>query len=112
MKKLVAILSLTAIATGAFAQGTVGFANTSTTLMRTNGTATGATAGNTAPSSSGLSYYYAVFTADSTVTSVDANGQNLLSPSWTFDGIHASNTLATAGGRLSGGTAATVEGWS
>jgi len=60
MKKLAVTLCLSAIAVGAFAQGTVNFLNGTTTLTRTNGTGIGLGAGNTTP---GAGFYYAIFTA-------------------------------------------------
>lgn len=106
MKKIIATLSLVSFAAGAFAQGTVTFNNTASTLFSTNSTAVGGTAGNTAPSTSGNFYYDALFTAASTVTTIDVNGQNLLSSTWTFTGAYGTNSAATAGGRLSGGVQA------
>src|SRR5436190_18068193 len=70
MKKLAVTLCLSAIAVGAFAQGTVNFLNGATSLTRTNGAALGFGTGNTAPGASG--YYYAVFTASSSITSATA----------------------------------------
>ncbi|HEV2392996.1 MAG TPA: PEP-CTERM sorting domain-containing protein [Verrucomicrobiae bacterium] len=106
MKKLAALLSLSALATGAFAQGTIGFINSSTTLITTNATAAGGTAGNTATVAGG--FYYGVFTAPSTVTSLTP--ADLLGTTWTFTGSYATNI--PAGGRLSGGsTAVTSTGW-
>jgi len=108
MKKLALTLCLSAIAVGAFAQGTVNFVNTSTTLARTNGAGMGLGTGNTAPGAGG--YYFAVFTANSSITS--ATALDLLSSSWTFTGLYGSNTAATAGGRLSGGSGvAATQGW-
>jgi len=107
MKKLAVTLCLSALAVGAFAQGTINFLNGTTTLTRTNGTGIGLTAGNTSP---GAGYYYAVFTASSSITSVTA--QDLLSSSWTWTGIYGTNTAATTGGRFSGGgNVATATGW-
>lgn len=112
MKKLAATLCLTALASAAFAQGTINFGNIATALISTNATASAGTMGNTPPSTSGNPYYYAVFTANSTVTTVDTSLQQLLTTTWTFDGVYATNTAATAGGRLSGGLGvATVSGW-
>jgi len=107
MKKLAVTLCLSAISVGAFAQGTVNFLNGTTTLTRTNGTGIGLGAGNTTP---GAGFYYAIFTASSTITS--ATAQDLLSSSWTFAGIYGTNTAATTGGRFSGGgNVATLQGW-
>jgi len=82
MKKLAAILCLTALATGAFAQGYVRFANSSTTLISVDGaTQTGGT------------YYYALLAAAPGTTD---------RTTFQFTGIYATNT-ATAG-RLQGGS--------
>jgi len=112
MKKLSAILCLSALATAAFAQGMITVANGSYAFARTNATGIGFTAGNTAPVLG--SFYYAVFTASSTVTSVDANLQDLLSPTWTFTGVYGTNSAVATGGRLLNGTsggAVTLQGW-
>src|SRR5438445_2301022 len=101
MKKLTAILCLSALATGAFAQGTITVANGSYAFANTNQTGLGGTQGHTSPALGG--FYYAVFTAASTTTSVDANLQNLLSGSWTFTGFYATNAGIATGGRLNGG---------
>jgi hypothetical protein len=95
-----------------FGQGTVSFVNTFTTLVRTNALAiAGGTAGNTAPGSPG-SFYYALLTTSSTVTSVSASGQELLTPAWTFTGLYATNYFTTSGGRLSiGQNVPTLTGW-
>lgn len=106
MKKLAATLCLSAIAVGAFAQGTVNFVNTSTTLFRTNSTGLGGTAGSTINSAG--QFYYAVFTAPSTVTS--ATGADLLTSTWTYTGLYATNIAAA--GRMTGGNGvATTQGW-
>jgi len=108
MKRLALTLCLSAFAVGAFAQGTVNFVNTSTTNFRTNSTGIGGSAGNS--STLPLGFYFGVFTAPSTVTS--ATGLDLLSATWTFTGLYGTNTIATAGGRMSGGNgAATSTGW-
>lgn len=109
MKKLTAILCASALATGAFAQGTISVLNGTYSLARTNSTGlSGGTAGNAAGTLGG--FYYAVFTAASTTTSIDANLQNLLSGAWTFTGVYATNIAAA--GRLSGGSGvATTQGW-
>ena len=79
MKKLATALCLAAVELIGCAQGTVTFANYSFTLVRTNATAISyyGTAGPTAPSTSGSRFYYALLTAPSTVTSLDANAQDL-----------------------------------
>jgi len=100
MKKLLSIVAGVAFATSAFAQGTVSFANTSLTLVNTNGV------NPTAPAAQG--FYYALF-IQSYNGSVTGNN-NVLTGGWSFSGNYATNTIATAGGRFSGGTA-TVAGW-
>jgi len=92
----------------AFSQGVVNFFNTLTTLVRTNAAGIGGAAGNTAPSPGG--FYYAVFTAPPTVTSLSP--ADLLTPTWTFTGLYGSNIPTSTGGRLSGGLDAIVPtGW-
>src|SRR5260370_42172548 len=110
MKKLLTALSLVGFSLGVFAQGTVNFNNTSTTNFRTNSVGIGGTAGNTSPALGGFDY--ALFTAASTVTTIDASGQALLSSTWTFTGLYGTNFAATAGGRMIGGNpATTTAGW-
>ena len=93
-----------------FAQGTVNFVNTSTTLVRTNALFYGGPAGNISSNLGG--YVFALLTAPSTVTSLSPSAQELLTSTWTFTGLYATNTAATAGGRLSGGSPATTQqGW-
>jgi len=108
MKKLAVTLSLLAVAAGAFAQGSVSTANTGTTLFRTNSVGAGGTAGTALTASSGL-FLYEVLTAPSSVTTVDASLQALLSAPWSDTGLTASNT--GIGGRM-GSTATTVNSWS
>jgi hypothetical protein len=108
MKKLAVSLCLSAIAVGAFAQGTVNFVNTSTTNFRINATGLGGGVSNAPPIAGG--FYFGVFTASSTITS--ATAYDLLTPNWTFTGLYGTNTVATAGGRMSGGNGAgTQTGW-
>jgi len=107
MKKLAVTLSLLAIAAGAFAQGSVSPANSGTTLFRTNSTGAGGLAG-TAISSAGGPYFYEVLTAPSSVTTVDASLQALLSAPWSDTGLTASNTGIA--GRMNAGTT-TVNNW-
>jgi len=99
MKKLVATLCLTALATAAFAQGTVNSGNTAGTVFRTNSVATGGTSGNTA-NAGGFQYHLLV--APSTVTSVDASLQGLLSGPWSDGGINMTNGSLASGGRING----------
>jgi len=111
VKKLFALLYASIVATSAFAQGTITVANGSYAFARTNAIGFGLTAGNTAPVLGG--FYYAVFTAASTVTSIDVNLQNLLNGTWTFTGVYATNSAVATGGRLltGGGIATTTQGW-
>jgi len=91
MKKLAAILCLSALATGAYAQGLVNFFNNPSTLISSGGTATAAVAGQ---------YYFALLTAPANSTASSA---------FTFAGITATN-LASAG-RFTGGAGVAVAGW-
>lgn len=92
MKKLALTLCAVAFATAAFAQGTVKFSNTSTSLVSDSGTATAGAAG---------SYYYGLLIAP--VGTVNLG-------TFTFSGVYATNTVA---GRFQGGlnTGITVPGW-
>jgi hypothetical protein len=95
MKKLAAILCLSALTTGAFAQGLINFANSPTTLVSAN------IGGNTAAISGVAgSYYFGL----------------LISPTggagtWTFSGLYATNLVNTTGGRFSGGNGIAVPTW-
>jgi len=114
MKKLVATLCLTALATAAFAQGTVNSANSAGTVFRTNSLATGGTSGNTAngaPSAGG--FIYQLLVAPSTVSAVDASLQSLLSGPWSTGGITMTNGLLASGGRIAGpsGTSGQTQNW-
>jgi hypothetical protein len=98
MKKLAAILCLSALTTGAFAQGLVNFINTSTTLSSAtvNGTSA-ATSGNPG------SYYYGLLLAAAGTTDPKA---------FTFSGMYATNL--SAAGRFNGGinqVVPTTPGW-
>jgi len=119
MKKLAATLCLTALATAAFAQGTVNSANGSGTLFRTNSIGIGGTSGNTAngaPSAGAAThggFQYHLLVAPSTVTSVDASLQGLLSGPWSDGGINMTNATLASGGRINGpsGTAGQTQNW-
>ena len=87
MKKIAATLCLLATAAAAFGQGSVNAGNTSTTQFRTNYNGSIGLA-----LSAGGPWYYEVLTAPSTVTSVDASLQQLLSAPWSDTGITATNT--------------------
>jgi len=92
MKKLAAILCLSALTTGAFAQGLVTFLNTSTTLSS-------ATVNGVSANTSGAagSYYYGL------LISATANGP------FTFSGLYATNLAAP--GRFNGGNSIQCPGW-
>ena len=68
MKKILTLIISGAIATGTFAQGTINVLNGTYSLVRTNATGLGGTAGLTAGTLGG--FYYGVFTASSTVTNI------------------------------------------
>jgi len=95
MKKLAAVLCLSALTTGAFAQGLVNFINTATTQSSAtvNGVQ-GATSG--APGA----YYYALLIANAGTTDPKA---------FTFSGLYATNLAAA--GRFTGGNNKSVTGW-
>lgn len=107
MKKLLTITLTAALAVSAFAQGKVSMNNLSSTLISTNAVGAGGTAGATGTAAQG--FYYGLLAAASTVTTVDANAQNLLTPTWTFTGAYATNIAA--GGRETSGTQTTTAGW-
>jgi len=93
MKKLAAILCLSALTTGAFAQGLVNFFNNGTTLASFgpagNGVATSGAAG---------SYYFGLLTS-----ATGAAG------SFTFANVYATNQAVA--GRFFGGASVAVTGW-
>jgi hypothetical protein len=98
MKKLAAILCLSALATGAFAQGIINYANSGQTLISTStGTQT-----SVMPNSTAGTFYFALLTAAPGTTDKTA---------FTFTGLYGTNTAATTGGRLSGGNGIQVPGW-
>jgi hypothetical protein len=107
MKKLAVTLCAVALASGAFAQGVVNFANAAGTSFRTNGTAAGQTLGNAAGPIG--SYYYEVLVAPSTVTTVDASLQGLLSAPWSDTALRGTNTAIA--GRAAGGSGVVVNNW-
>jgi len=98
-KKPATMFALNVLATSLLAQGTVNFLNSPATLIRTNALASGGTIGPTATNLGG--FYYGVFTAPSTVTSLSPS--DLLTPTWTFTGLYGSNRPTSTGGRLVGG---------
>jgi hypothetical protein len=88
MKKLAALLCLGALATGAFAQGTVTFNNNPATLVSVGPAGNGVATAAGAPGS----YYFGLLTS-----ATGAPG------SFTFAGVYATNNAAA--GRFTGGTA-------
>lgn len=95
MRKLAAILCLSALTTGAFAQGLVTFANSGSSL--TTATINGQTA-----STSGAvgSWYYGLLIAPAGTTDPKA---------FTFANVYATNLAAA--GRLFGGVGVQAQGW-
>jgi len=90
MKKLLTLAALLGAASLSFGQGYVGFFNTSTYRVSTNGTTlSGFTSGAAG------SWYYALLVAPSTQNNVDASLTG-----WTFSGLYATNT--TTVGRFNG----------
>jgi len=101
MKKLLTTAALLVTASVTFGQGTVNFANTAKSLVRTNATVGGPTTGSISDPSLGF-YYFALFAAPSTVTTVAGGNPN--DASWSFTGLYATNNSP---GRF-GGTDASV----
>ena len=94
MKKLAAMLCLSAMATGAFAQGLVNFANNAGTLVSAN------IGGNVATTSGPAgSYYFGL------LTSATAAGP------FTFANVLGTNQVTANGGRFTGGNGIAVNGW-
>jgi len=94
MKKLAAMLCMSVMTTGAFAQGLINFANSPTTLVSTT------IAGQTATmSGSAGTYLFGL------LTSTAAAGP------FTFAGVYGTNLVNSTGGRLSGGNGVAVNGW-
>jgi len=112
MKKLAAIIGASALATGAFAQGLVTFANTSGTVFHTNSIGLGGTAGNTAGGAANVGTFdYEVLTAPSTTTTVDASLQGLLAGGWSDTGILGQNTAFASGGRMGASGTLSASNW-
>jgi len=116
MKKTLATLVLAGAICSSFSQGTLTFNNSALTLISTNATSGGPATGTASPSLG--SWYYALFSANTAVTTYAGNED----PAWTLRQT-ATNTAAASGGRLSGGQQATalpggstvntiVRGWS
>jgi len=93
MKKLVATLSLAALATGAFAQGFVTIANNGgVTAVNTMTQGVLAKTGTAASS-----FYYDVLINASTVTTIDASLQGLAAAGWSDSGLTAVNGTGALG---------------
>jgi len=95
MKKLAAMLCLSAMTTGAFAQGLVNFANNPQTLVSATIGANTATLSGPAGS-----YYFGLLTSPT-------GGAG----SWTFSGLYGTNLVNSTGGRFSGGNGVAVPNW-
>jgi len=93
MKKLAAILCLSALSTGAFAQGLVNFFNNANTLVSSGATTQTATAISGNPGA----YYFALLTSP-----VGAN-------TFTFANVLGTNQASL--GRFNGGASVQVAGW-
>jgi hypothetical protein len=88
MKKLLTIAALVGATSLSFAQGTVNFANTATTLVSAGGVAI--------PGPSVSPFIFGVFLAPSTTTDAPGTGVPILAPQFQTAGNYASNA-ATAG---------------
>jgi hypothetical protein len=100
MKKIAAILCLSALTTGAFAQGLVTFANSPTTLISI-GTASSSTAIGVNSAPAGSFYFGLLIAAAGTTDPTKFN----------FSGAYGTNISTAAGGRFSGGANITINGW-
>jgi len=108
MKKLAITLCLSALASAAFAQGTVNFSTAAAQAFHTNAAAIAGATGNTASTLGG--YYYEVLTAPSTVSALtDASFSGWIAAGWSDTGLLGTNT--TIAGRASAGSGATVNNW-
>ncbi|PWU12677.1 MAG: hypothetical protein C5B50_21035 [Verrucomicrobia bacterium] len=98
------------VAASALGQGgTVNFNNvTASAPVYTNGLGAGGTRNYTAIAPNG--FYYSLFTAASTTTTIDSSLQDLFTPTWTFTGVYATNT-GSSGGLLNGGSSVAVSSW-
>lgn len=95
MKKLAAMLCMSVMATGAFAQGLINFANNPATLISTQ------PAGQQAAAMTGAagSYLFGLLISSSQTGP------------FTFAGVYGTNLVNSTGGRLSGGNGIAVNGW-
>jgi hypothetical protein len=96
MKKLAVILCLSALTTGAFAQGLINYQNSGQTLISAQPQGGNAAAINNTPGS----FYFGLL--------ISASGA---AGSFNFTGLYATNTAASTGGRLAGGNGISVPGW-
>jgi hypothetical protein len=94
MKRIVSILCLSLITSGAFAQGLVNFANSPTTLVSAN------IGGNVATISGAMGTYLFGL-----LTSPTSTGP------FSFSGLYATNLPNSTGGRFTGGNGVAVNGW-
>src|SRR5713101_707297 len=108
MKKTLTLLILLAAATAAFAQGTVSFQNTPTTRFQTNNFAIGGS-GSGDIVAAPASFYFELLTAPSTVSTVDANLQQLLTATWSDTGLEATNNIVP--GHIFGGDPVVANFW-
>jgi len=111
MKKLAVSLCLTALASAAFAQGTVNPANTAGTTFRTNGLALATGSGVTSGTAGG--FFYEVLTAPSTVTTAGTSLVGLVDGTWSDTGLRMTNSTLASGGRENGpsGAGGIVNNW-
>ncbi len=94
MKRILALLALAALNTGAWAQGFVTIMD-GLVLVQTNAVAIGGGIGNTSTVSN--SFFYEVLIAPTTVTTVDASLQGLLTSTWSDSGITGVNNPSRIG---------------
>jgi hypothetical protein len=95
MKKLAAMLCMSVMTTGVFAQGLINFGNSPTTLISTQ------VPGQAAQTMAGASGSFLF----GLLISPAATGP------FTFAGIYGTNLVNASGGRLSGGNGVAVNGW-
>jgi len=101
MKKLLTIAALVGVTSLSFGQGTINFFNTTKTTVRTNSTVGGPTTGVMSPIvNPNGDYYFALFAAPTTQTTVGAVGIN--DGNWSFVNLYATNTVTA--GVFSGGS--------
>lgn len=105
MKKLLTIAALVGTVTLSYGQGQVNFSAGSTAASRpsTNSILGGGTTGSQGPASGGFQYYYALFVADSTITSAGtASAYGALDPTltagWSQVLWNAGNPAGATGG--------------